>query len=330
MPACRKNHLSPARRQRGVVLMLLLLLVAVGALAVFLSGLSRATVQLERDRFTREALARAKEVVTGYAVANSTMPGGLPFPDRNGDGNYDGSGDCVTVVVAGAHLIGQLPVLLEQGCGPDIPALGINLVDSAGENLWFAISSNLVKSNGGSYPVITSSGIMSSVSGWLTVRDQSGAPVASDVAFLVMAPGEVLSGQARSGVAPDSSDYLDDYVAGAVTYRNWDGDLDFIQAQPVNDASNHFNDRLLYVRKGEFATRLAEKAAGEIKRKMFSPYPDMLPSGLPAWFAANWTGVTTYLKNSDTSATVTFSNCSAMFAISWTSAGSVMKRTGSC
>lgn len=310
--------------------MLLLLLVGVGALAVFVSGLNRAAVRLERERTAYETLAAAKEALTGYAVANPATPGGLPFPDRNGDGNYDGNGDCVTVAVAGAHLIGQLPVLLEQGCGPDIPALGVSLVDSAGANLWYAVSANLVKSNGGTYPVITSSSVMSATSGWLTIRDQSGAVIASDVAFLVLAPGELLPGQDRSGGVPGASAYLDVYIAGAATYQNWNGDGDFIRAQAVNDAGNRFNDTLLYQRKGELATRMAERAAGEIRSRLASPYPDALPSGLPAWFTANWTGVTVYQKNNSTSATVTFSNCAASFAISWTGAGSVMKRTGSC
>lgn len=324
-----ENRFSPANRQRGAVLMLLLLLVSVGALAVFVSGLNRATVQLERDRVTAAALAQAKEALIGYAVANPSMPGGLPFPDRNGDGNYDGSGDCVTVAVTGLHLLGQLPVLLEQGCGPDVPALGVNLVDSAGGNLWYAVSANLVKSNGGTYPVITSSSVMNATSGWLIIRDQLGTAIASDVAFLVMAAGDVLPGQDRGGV-PAALAYLDAYVAGAATYQNWNGDGDYIQAQPINDASNHFNDSLLYVSKTEFATRLAERAAGEIRSRLSSPYPDALPSGLPAWFAANWTGVTVYQKNSNTSATVTFSNCAASFAFGWTGAGSIMKRTGTC
>lgn len=330
MPALQKQHFLLAHEQRGAALMLVLLLIGMGMLTVFVTGLNRATIQLERDKTDHAALARAKEAVIGYAVANSTMPGGLPFPDRNGDGNYDGNGDCVTVAVTGSHLIGQLPALLEQGCGPSAPALGINVMDSYGQNLWFAVSSNLVKSSGGTFPVITSSSVMSSTSGWLTIRNQSGATVASDVAFLVMAAGEVLPGQSRDGVAPNVSGFLDSYVVGAATYQNWDGDSDFIMAEPVNDSSNHFNDKFLYLRKAEFATRLAERAAGEIRSRLSFPYSDVLPPGLPTWFTDNWSGVTIYLKNNDTSATVTFLNCAASFSINWSGAVSVIKRTGSC
>ena len=94
----QKPVFSPASHQRGAVLMLLMLLVGVGALSVFVTGLNRATQKLERDQITYDALARAKEAVSGYAVANSATPEYLP--DRNGDGNYDGNGDCVTVAVS--------------------------------------------------------------------------------------------------------------------------------------------------------------------------------------------------------------------------------------
>ncbi len=52
MPALQNKYFLLVHNQRGAALMLLLLLVSVGALAVFVIGLNRATQQLERDRIT--------------------------------------------------------------------------------------------------------------------------------------------------------------------------------------------------------------------------------------------------------------------------------------
>jgi hypothetical protein len=76
------RHLE--RPQRGAALMLLLMLISVGALAVFVTGLNRATVQFERDRVTAAALAQAKEALMGRAASDNNRPGSLPCPaDQN-------------------------------------------------------------------------------------------------------------------------------------------------------------------------------------------------------------------------------------------------------
>ena len=130
MPSPRAN-LSSSAGQRGTVMMLLLLLVSVGALAVFVTGLNRATQQLERDRITNEALARAKEALIGWAAtyrdshANEVF-GYLPCPDTDNDGVAEPSCDSKDVSV-----IGRLPWKTLS-----LPPLR----DGAGECLWYAVS----------------------------------------------------------------------------------------------------------------------------------------------------------------------------------------------
>lgn len=75
--------------QRGVALMLLLMLVSVGALAVFVTGLNRAAVQNERDAVTHDALSQAKAALVGRAASDDGRPGSLPCPDEDADGDAD-------------------------------------------------------------------------------------------------------------------------------------------------------------------------------------------------------------------------------------------------
>ena len=117
---------TPPSRQRGLVLILLLLLVSVGALAVFVTALNRAGQQQERDRITNQALAQAKAALIGRAAADSNRPGSLPCPDTNNDG----VADLLSGVDCPAYL-GRLPW----------KTLGLpDLRDGYGERLWYELS----------------------------------------------------------------------------------------------------------------------------------------------------------------------------------------------
>lgn len=127
MPSPRPVHARSMVSQRGAVLMLLLLLVGVGALAVFVTGLNRAGIQQERDRVTAAALAQAKEALIGYASAYD-RPGALPCPDTNNDGSGDANAPNACY-----SRIGRLPW----------KSLKLtDLRDGYGERLWYAVSAN--------------------------------------------------------------------------------------------------------------------------------------------------------------------------------------------
>lgn len=248
----------------------------------------------------------------GYAVANTATPGGLPFPDRNSDGNYDGSGDCVPSGFDPAlHLLGKWPGYQEQGCGPPVSAFGIPLTDSHGETLWYAVSGNLVKSASGGYPAINSS----IATGWFTVVNAQGAVLTNRAAAVILAPGGVLLSQTRVGTAPNANQFLEAATIGASTYTNYAieaGDTGFVS----RNADDTFNDRLLYITADELMTSVTKRVAQELKQLLDASgaYPIGLPV-LPTWFQTNWFPVTTYTQVSASQATLSFNGCGITYTL---------------
>lgn len=178
MPARQKYLISSSRHQRGAILMLLLLLVSVGALAVFVSGLNRASQQQERDRVTSEALARAKAALVGRALTDDNRPGSLPCPDADDDG--------VAESACTASLVGRFPwKTLKTG----------DLRDGSGERLWYELSANYQDQ-------VASEPLNSNTSGTL---DGGG------VAAKIYSPGPVMATQDRS---PANVNVLSNYIEG--------------------------------------------------------------------------------------------------------------------
>ena len=121
-----------ANRQRGIALIVVLVLLGllVGALAIGFTGdLVR---QNKKQQQTTDALAKAKEALIGYAagvdLTAGYRPGDLPCPDINNDGTAGGS--CSN---GGGTTLGRLPW----------KTLGLpDLRDGDGERLWYAVSTN--------------------------------------------------------------------------------------------------------------------------------------------------------------------------------------------
>jgi type II secretory pathway pseudopilin PulG len=311
------------KQQHGAVLILLVIALGVLAAVVFVGMLSSSDIQNQRDKKTVAALAEAKAALIGFALANQDTPGGLPYPDRGADGNYDGHGDCVTNNFNNSQLLGKFPTLVEDGCGNAIPAFETDPRDGTGERVWYAVSQNLVKRAGGFLPINTTT--LASTSNWLTVHDQNGNVLSNQVAFIIIAPGVALTGQNRSGAIPPAQNFLDNYTVNGTTYKNWDNDLDFISAPPANNGANQFNDRLLYVTASELANRLVDRVAGTVRSNLSFPFPITLDttsptSTFPGWYATNkWDdmSVSTYSKVNDDKATIQFSNCLSVFTFTW-------------
>ncbi|HSF48772.1 MAG TPA: hypothetical protein VLA73_10455, partial [Burkholderiales bacterium] len=246
------NHQVQLRaRQHGVVALLSLLTLMTAVLAIFVSSFSSSAVQINRDKQTAAALAQAKEALIALAVTRSEQPGLLLYPDRNGD--TGGFSDCPPQIggaVGNNLLLGKLPIAGEQNpCEGVHMNLGFDYVDGAGERLWYAVSKNLVDNkNAGSFPNLP--GNLAGTADWITIRDSTGIPLSSNVAFALFAPGGVLSGQSRTGTPPSPNNFLDEFTVGAITYRNWDLDQDFISAfdtRLVPAGANQFNDRMISV-----------------------------------------------------------------------------------
>lgn len=269
----------------------------------------------------------------GFALANQNAPGGLPYPDRAADGNYDGHGDCVTNTTIPFNnnlLLGKFPTLVEDGCtNPSIPAFETDPRDATGERVWYAVSQNLVKSadstggntSGGYFPKINTT-TLAAPQNWLTVRDQNGNVLSNQVAFIILAPGVALAGQNRAGATPPAQNFMDSYTVNGTTYKNWDSDLDFISAPATNNNVNQFNDRLLYVTSSELANRLVDRVAGEIRQRLPHPYPVTAAfdtSSYPGWYNNNWASVTNhhYSQTDSNHAAISFDNCTSTFYFTW-------------
>jgi hypothetical protein len=220
------------RRQRGQVLLLLLLVLVTGAAYLLIESLSAASLATDRARLTQQALAEAKVALIAYAVNDANRPGSLPCPDANDDGwakvpeDYSGS-NC-------RALIGRLPW----------KTLGIgDLRDGYGERLWYALSNDFRASS--------SATLNSDTKGALTVV---GTAPKNEVIAVLLSPGPVLVRQgttvpqARGGPEPCLAPYSStpkcdpvNYLDAALGEDNADGNATFVTALPTTS----YNDFLL-------------------------------------------------------------------------------------
>jgi hypothetical protein len=114
-----------------MALVVIVAMVLLGGLLLAFSALNTSAVSVDRTRVTNEALARAKDALIAYAVADTVRPGELPCPDINDDGRLTLGEDVIGS--ACASLIGRLPWY----------TLGLpDLRDDAGERLWYALSND--------------------------------------------------------------------------------------------------------------------------------------------------------------------------------------------
>lgn len=284
--------------QKGVALIFLAFILGLGATAYLLKTFSVGNLQANQDQKTYKALGEAKQTLIAWAVSNKYTPGQMPWPDRNGDGNYDGSSDCVATTFQYSYLLGQLPTqpatspCLDPNTGSVIytglstyPGLGEDLRDAQGNKLWYAVSRNLVRDyEAATNPVINSGTANSPTYPWLQVLDRNGNVVSNRVAVVIMAPGDPIGGQNRNGAA-NASEYLDSFQIGVATFNNRGyatPDEDFIMGEDsrnvsVNDTSlnkpYYFNDKLVYITIDELVAAL-EKRVGEEARAALKKYQD--------------------------------------------------------
>ncbi|MEQ1488819.1 MAG: hypothetical protein ABL920_10005, partial [Methylotenera sp.] len=297
-------------RQKGAALIFMAFILGLGAAVYVLKTYNSDIAKAKRDEKTYQALKEAKVVLMAWAVANQYNPGQMPWPDRNGDGNYDGSSDCVTTSFQYSYLLGQLPSqpttspCLNPNNGLTVytgfstyPGLGQEFTDAQGNRLWYAVSRNLVRDYMSSEDAIINPGMINAPHGitpyqrqsgtqsypWLTVLDRKGDLVSDRVAAVVIAPDSPMENQDRSSVAPNASEFLDGFKIGAANYKNSDSALvneDFIMGEnsrnvPSSDTTfvkpYNFNDKLVYITIDELMVAL-EKRVGEQVRNSLKTY----------------------------------------------------------
>ena len=335
----------PSVRQTGVVALLTLLLLLLVAGGVLLNQLnSAASVPTARNAETAASLGEAKAALIAWATTyqaatqRQTGPGTLPYPDRNGDGNYDGMADCDALGGnEDAVLVGRLPWSGEDiaSCGVTT-SLYVDLSDGAGEPLWYAVSRNLLAGGGGG-PINPGMGEPGRATyPWIQLRDSqgnvindpnTGNPLA--VAAVIVAPGAVVGNQDRAGATPAPANYLDSIGIAATTYNNADADgcpdnltapcVGFEREEFViysdSQSAASFNDKLAYITVGELMRAVEKRVLGEAElflddyRATNGSYPWLAdfrdPRG-PQGNASNAAISTTFMDDTDASPPASF------------------------
>lgn len=265
------------KRQKGVALIVfaILMLITVGSLYIANTRTSF-TPKVKARMDSQYALSQARDALMAFslgyyynaaspAVPPATVPfsnilGRLPFPDRNQDTptrDYNGESDCITGALQNNHLIGKFPWRRE---GTPCPNFEINLDvrDSSGERLWYAVSRNMVRHNSNT---AFNSDTLNITTNWITVYDQFGNILSNRVAFVLLAPGKSINGQRRTAIAP-AIRYLDSFnVPGVGVVNNYDAIPDFV----IADESNTFNDQLIYVTIDQLMPLIEKRVLSEFR-----------------------------------------------------------------
>ncbi len=250
---------SPAR-QRGLALLVLLVLFAMAGTYMLLSSLNQGStaLALARAATTRAALQEAKTALIGWAASETSQPtpfqaGALPCPDINNDGQSDYSSP---TTCTSRH--GRLPY----------KTLGISdLHDASGEILWYAVSSNFVRS--------TSNVINSDKLGGITI---SGVAAASNVIAVVLAPGAALGTQNRSpggtscNAAGQPCNTASNYLEGINGDANYDDYITAVEHLIDPVAANLFNDQLLAITQQDLFSIVEPVVAARIQRDIVAQY----------------------------------------------------------
>lgn len=275
------------RAQNGAALILIIFMLGLAAVALILKSLNVANLQLDHDAQTYRALKEAKMALIAWSVAHPNWPGIMPFPDRKEttNPNYDGKSDCVTFGLNTGHLLGKLPLYGDAPCITPQQGLSAELIDADNERLWYAVSMNLVRTNGNdSKPVINSGIVNTPEYPWLRVLDRNGNLISDRVAVVIIAPGAPLPGQSRASPAPDPGEYLDSFKIGDKSYSNADYDNvdeDFVMGEDSRRLSDvdamisrpyYFNDKLTYITIDELMYGLEKRALQEARRQLRNYY----------------------------------------------------------
>ena len=251
----RPPRITLPARQSGAALLILLALFATAAIYMLVSSLNKGSVALSlaRSEKDRAVMQEAKAALIAWAAAQAltaARPGGLPCPDRNNDGNAEGS-------CGSTNRLGRLPY----------KTLGIGeLRDSSGELLWYGLSSNF--RNTGT--------VNSDRQGTITV---SGLTPATNAVAVVLAPGTRLGTQDRSpgGTACNSDtqpcNNAINYLEG-INGDNVDTATYVAATENLTDSvtANLFNDQLLVITQQDLMSIVEPVVAARIERDIVRQY----------------------------------------------------------
>jgi hypothetical protein len=190
--------------------MVMLIIMIIGTAVFLVTSLGKATLSIERNKASSDLLARAKEVVIGYALngtAGSQPPGNLTYPDVLSEAtpDYNGSseGGCLNALQLSSAPIPGLPLIssgINMRCFGRLPWKTFNFPipsptenDPAGIMPWYAISTNMIDATPFNSELLNTAPYP-----WITVRDMNGNVISNRVAFVIIVPGAPISNQSRS------------------------------------------------------------------------------------------------------------------------------------
>ena len=289
-----------SQKQKGAVLILLAFIIGLGVLAYTLHAFDPARLRIEQDKKTMQSLNEAKQVLIAWSVNHPNTPGLMPYPDRNGDGNYDDTADCYAsnVNFSPQFTLGRLPLFKND---PNCVNAKVSVTsgvsedfrDGTGERLWYEVSSNLLhdyKNNGGNpngtSPIINPSIINTATNPWFVVRDRNGVVISDRVAVVIISPSTTSGAQDRSGGIANANQYLDKIVmADNTPYQNYgyqDAGTNPIQEFIIGDdfrvvAKNdptyknqtiepyYYNDKLVYITIDELMYAIEKRVLNQTK-----------------------------------------------------------------
>lgn len=269
----RSPNTSRPVRQQGVALLLMMFIIGLAVTAYVVRSYDAAAMKARQEEKTIKALAEAKEALIAWSVNHAFTPGQMPWPDRVGDGNYDGSSDCATNSFSRSLFIGQLPSLpatspcLDPNTGLTIytgystySGIGHEFRDGYGNRIWYAVSRNIVRNHqASSNPVINPGMIVNAGNPdpWLKVVNVNGNTLSERVAVVLIAPGAPLGNQNRTSSA-DVGQFLESAINNNQT---------FIQKVATAD----FNDNLIYITIDELVSALEKRVVREVRNRNFTP-----------------------------------------------------------
>lgn len=304
----------------------ILLLLGAAATVTVVSMISSTALQTREQAGHAKILAESRQALIGWAITRGSSttsdtgndrPGDLPAPDvadtAESTPNYDG--DPETLCMDGSRPTG-LPLTsnsVNVRCLGRLPWLTLKMAlqspseqDAEGKMPWYAVSANLSRIDScmsmlnpetvnRPYTGFSCASSTNLPYPWLTVRDTRGNVLSNRVAFVVLLPGRVVSDQIRpaSPSLGGASQYLDSMtvLSGCAspcvpgTYSNADFDNDFI----AGDASDTFNDKLVYVTIDELMAaaenQVASAVADALKTAATSTYTESAPTPRYFWLA---------------------------------------------
>ncbi len=273
--------------QNGVALLIFVIIIVLGAMSYFLSGMSVEDIKQHQVESASKSLQRAKQALIAYAVTYGDIDGNadsmpdfpgeygfLPCPDYNA-GLAEGLEDNGNCGATGLSKVGFFPWKTL-----DLPVLK----DNSGTCLLYAVTGQYKNDESGPSPANKTSMLNEDSNGMFQAVDETGAVVrgvnAEDrMVAVIFAPGKVLTGQSRNFSAGSHCglEYtnLDEYLdIGGVT-DNSDVSViantidQFVHATAdsiVDTNPNPYNDRFVTITRDEIWTAIVNRA--DLMQKM--------------------------------------------------------------